>query len=224
MTSKKILLITGTDTGVGKTFVAAGLIKALADRGNNVIAIKPVETGVGAEVLASEDGVLLAQATGQSAPKHALTRLREAVAPPVAADSEGVELDLEYWIRTIENVAQETDVVLIEGAGGFLSPLTWKASARILASRVHARALLVIGNRIGCVNQTLLTVEALEQGRIPLVGMVLNDIGVEDLSVGSNLETIRRFVGIEHIVSMPKVSDWKEGSQHLEAVVDWILQ
>jgi len=224
MTAKRTLLITGTDTGVGKTFVACGLARALADRGIDTVAIKPVETGTGDQPSPEEDGVLLAEATGQAAPREALTRLGTPVAPPVAADREGVELDLEQWSRAIEKYSKKADVTLVEGAGGFLSPLTWKASSRVLGNRIHARALLVVGNRLGCVNHTLLTIEALEQGRIPLIGVVLNTIDAQDESVETNLETIRKFIGVERLISLPRLAHWKEGAQHLAIAVDWVLK
>lgn len=220
----RIVLITGTDTGVGKTFVGCGLGSILAERGVRVVAVKPVESGVGPEISPEEDGVRLAEATGQTSPKTALVRLRTPVAPPVAADLEGVQLDFEAWIRDINRIAQSADLVLVEGAGGFLSPLTWKATARLLAVRLGARALLVVGNRLGCVNHTLLTLEALEQGRIPLLGVVLNSIGAEDESVQTNLDTLRQFASIDRLTSIPHTADRRPIRNQLSEVADWMAK
>src|SRR5262245_13552878 len=92
--AEKYIVIAGTDTGVGKTRVATGLAVALASRGARVVAVKPIESGCGDEPSPAEDGVALAEATGQSEPRAALLRLRTPVAPPVAADLEGVSIDL----------------------------------------------------------------------------------------------------------------------------------
>lgn len=224
MNSKRNLIVVGSDTSVGKTFVACALARALAEHGVNVAAIKPVETGVDEEVSPEEDGAMLAEATGQATPTHALTRLKAPLAPPVAADLEGVHLDMEDWVRTIRQYIRKMDLAIVEGAGGFLSPLTWNASARTLGIKLEARAILVVGNRLGCVNHTLLTLEALEQGRIPLVATILNGIGADDESVETNLETIKRFSGIERIVALPHLNDWKEAAVHLKQVAKWVLK
>jgi dethiobiotin synthetase len=105
-----VVCVTGTDTEVGKTWVTAALGAALVAQGRSVVAIKPVESGVALDGV--EDGALLAEATGQRAPLQALTRLRAPVAPPVAADREGVRLDalgtLNHTLMTLE---------LLEAAG-----------------------------------------------------------------------------------------------------------
>ncbi len=224
MNKRNAILITGTDTGVGKTLVARGLARALCEKGLKTLAVKPVESGVALESSPNEDGVLLAAATGQDHPTQALTRLTCPVAPPVAADREGVELPFEDWVREIEVLSNQADIVLVEGAGGFLSPLTWEASARDLAKRLEAPALLVVGNRLGCVNHTLLTVEALNRAGIPLVGIILSAVGEEDESFETNADTIRRSSSVERIASLPHVTDWRASLPHLKPVLDWITE
>ena len=224
MGTHNILLITGTDTGVGKTWVACGLAKAFTRQGLKVVGIKPVETGTGDSDHSNEDGVQLARATGQDSPVEALTRLREPVAPPVAADSEGANLNPMDWIRAIESYRNQSDLIVVEGAGGLLSPLTWSINARDLARQLHAPALVVIGNRLGCVNQTLLTLEALKGAQIPLAGLVLNNVGCEDLSVESNRRSIERVSGVEKIITVPHVKNGFETASYLEPITKWILK
>ena len=170
----RIILVTGTDTGVGKTVVAAGVARCLASRGVRVVAIKPVESGCLAEATNTEDGVILARATGQLEPKAALTRLRNPVAPPVAADREGVRLDSRRWLERIRKLSETADIVLIEGAGGLLSPLSWDDTARDLALRLDANVIVVASDRLGTLNHILLTLEVLEKSDVPVLGVVFS--------------------------------------------------
>jgi dethiobiotin synthase len=170
----RIVMVTGTDTGVGKTFVACRLARALTGAGRRVLAVKPVESGCGPEPTDSEDGVLLARATGQSAPLAAFVRLRLPVAPPVAADREGVVLDHDEWCREIRTLSREAEIVLVEGAGGLLSPLTWETTALDLARDLEASALVIAPDRLGTINHTLLTLSALKSEGIPVLGVVFS--------------------------------------------------
>ena len=122
----RFVIVTGTDTGVGKTFVTEALARLLS-RSHRVVAIKPFESGVTDE---PGDGERLAAATGQKAPLHALVRLKEPLTPALAADREGVTIDFEAALASIRAHAEGADFALIEGAGGVLSPLTWEKDTR----------------------------------------------------------------------------------------------
>lgn len=219
----KIVVITGTDTGVGKTLVGAGLAFALSRQGKRVIAVKPVESGCRQGVSSDEDGAILAEAAGQADPKHALVRLRAPLAPPVAAALEGCFLDMDAWCAHILEVADAAEVVLVEGAGGLLSPLTWKETTRDLARRLGARALVVASDRLGTLNHTLLTLEVLAASNIPVGGIVFSAPESPDESTGRNADSLRRFAEIDRAVTVPRVTGWREASEHLEEVARWIL-
>jgi dethiobiotin synthetase len=219
----RIIFVTGTDTGVGKTVVAAGVARCLASRGVRVVAVKPVESGCSAEPAITEDGVILARATGQTIPAAALTRLRTPVAPPVAADREGVRLDSRRWVEGIKELAEDAEIVLVEGAGGLLSPLTWGDSARDLAQRLDAEALIVASDKLGALNHILLTLEVLEKSEIPVLAVVFSAPETPDESTGQNAETLRRFASIERVASVPRLSNPGEAADHLEKVADWVL-
>jgi len=221
--ASRIVLVTGTDTGVGKTMVTAGLARALSDRGVQVVAIKPVETGCGETVGESEDGWILASASRQSKPVGALTRLREPVAPPVAADLEGSTLDASCWRETLASYSESTEVVLVEGAGGLLSPLTWKETARDLASSLGAVALVVAADRLGTLNHTLLTLEALARAEIRTLGIVFSAPPSPDESTGKNLESLRRIDPSVKALALARVKSWEEAAKKLEEVSRWIV-
>jgi dethiobiotin synthetase len=196
--------------------VGAALARLLAERGRRVLAVKPVESGTPSEC---EDGVLLAEATGQALPREALVRLRDPVAPPVAAEREGVAPDHEAWCRVIRDLASGHEVTLVEGAGGLLSPLTATANARDLAVALSASALVVAPDRLGTLNHTLLTLEALAAAAVPLLGVVLSAPETADESTGGNAESLRRYGLIERVAVVPRdaalpgaVADWVEAA------------
>ena len=216
-----IVCVTGTDTEVGKTWVSAALASALVARGKSVVAIKPVESGVGSG--GTEDGVVLAHAAKQVAPAQALTRLATPVAPPVAADLEGIRLNQGEWIEAILRYSREVDVTLVEGAGGLLSPLTWTVTIRDLALSLKAKALVVGLNKLGTLNHTLMTLELLERVGITPVGVVLNTVNADD-STGSNVASLKRVRPFLEVATVPRVRAWQRAVPAIEPVVDWVLR
>ncbi len=192
MSLAPVIVITGTDTEVGKTHLSVALAMALTTQGKRVIAIKPVESGFDEAHLEASDGARLARATHQAQPRSALTRLRAPLAPPVAADQEGVTLDPDAWLDQIAAARQAADLVLVEGAGGLLSPLTWEITALDLIEALDAQALVIAPNRLGVINHTRLTLTALAMVEARTLGVILNDVRAEDASTSSNLAALRR--------------------------------
>jgi dethiobiotin synthetase len=216
-----VVCVTGTDTEVGKTWVTAALGAALVAQGRSVVAIKPVESGVALDGV--EDGALLAEATGQRAPLQALTRLRAPVAPPVAADREGVRLEPVRWSEVIAEYARSVDVTLVEGAGGLLSPLTWTKSLRDLARAWQATAIVVGLDALGTLNHTLMTLELLEAAGIRPLGVVLNTVR-QDNSTGANAAALKRVRPFLEVVTVPTVASWREAIPAMGPVVKWLPQ
>jgi len=216
------LLITGTDIGVGKTWVTCALARALAEAGRSVVAIKPVETGCSGQPGTSEDGVRLAQATGQSQPAHAIIRLPDPVAPVLASERAGSEIDFDALMLKIERFIDEADVALIEGTGGLLAPVTWEWNMVDLARSIGASALVVAADRLGTINHTLLTLSALELAGIALVGVVLTTPEQRDRSAGTNAGAISRLSGVERVSTLPRTGDDKAAATFLAPVVEWL--
>jgi dethiobiotin synthetase len=222
------VVVAGTDTGVGKTWVAAALGRELARRGRRVIAVKPVESGCGAETVATEDGAVLAEATGQSSPRSALLRLGLAVAPPVAADAEGVEIDLDALVANVRVMADGSDVVIVEGAGGLCSPLSWQGDLLDVARALDARVLVVGSDRLGVVNHVVLTMHSILACWLAPLGVVLTPPEVADASTGTNSGTLGRILGgretggeYDRIASVPRV-DWREAGSAMTELITWV--
>jgi dethiobiotin synthetase len=184
------------------------------------VAVKPVESGCG-EDPDGEDGVLLARATGQIAPERALVRLGSPVAPPEAADREGVKLDPDLWLDEIRRASEGADLVLVEGAGGLLSPLTWDYDALDLARELGAGALLVGADRLGTQNHVLLCERTLAAEGVPLLGVVLSAPGEPDASTGTNGAALRRLRPGLRLCEVPRLSGPEEAVRHVAPAADW---
>ncbi len=189
----KIVVITGTDTEVGKTWVGCRIAEALRDRSVNVRTVKLVETGTAVELSPEEDGVRLARSAGQDEPRAALRRYRTAVAPAEAADLEQRALDLNVIEAEMMAVVSSASITLVEGAGGLFSPLTWHRNLLDVARKHAAPVLVVAADRLGTVNQTLLTLGMLDFSGARYLGVVMNALPTGDERArGLNATALRK--------------------------------
>lgn len=168
------VFVIGTDTGVGKTTIAAGLAWALRTRGIDVGVMKPVETGVGRR--GPSDAATLRLAAGVTDPLTDVApyRLTAPLAPLVAARGEGVRLSLPVLVRAFEDLTDRHRFVVVEGVGGLMVPLTSTKTTLDLAQTFGLPLLLVISNRLGAINHTLLTLHAAECRGVKIAGLILN--------------------------------------------------
>ena len=205
------LLITGTDTGVGKTLVACGLAACLTAAGRTVGVMKPVETGCETQngELFPEDAVLLARFAGSSEPLEELCPYRFAppVAPSVAADQAGVTIRPERIVSLFQRISHRHDTVLVEGAGGLLVPLVDRYTFADLARDLDIPLLVVVGSKLGALNHTLLTLgHALAQS-LPLQGYIMNHpMSSADPATRTNSETLARLTDVACLGSIPHLS------------------
>ena len=218
----QVVFVTGTDSGVGKTFVGCAVARGLVARGLRVKAIKVVETGVSALPQADEDGVRLARATGQQHPLHALHRFRTPVAPAVAADLEGGRLDFDTTVLEVERIADGTDITLVETAGGLLAPLAWEWTMVDLAESLGALVLVVGANRLGTINHTLLTLGALELGGVRPAGVVLSAAATADESTLTNRDAIARLSGLDRVLELPRLASDADTLDLIQPALDWV--
>lgn len=215
------ILITGTDTGVGKTWVGCALALALQSAGKQVVAIKPVETGCPGAPGDREDGVLLARATGQLQPAHAIFRQPERMPPTLVSDRSGITIDFDALVLKIERYAENAEYLLVEGTGGLLSPVTWEWNMVDVARALGACALVVGVDRLGTISQTLLTLSALELAGVHCAGVVLTTPETADQSTGFNGAAIARLSGLERVVAAPRTA-YPDRTDAMRSVVGWL--
>jgi adenosylmethionine---8-amino-7-oxononanoate aminotransferase len=177
--SALLLGVVGTDTGAGKTVVTAAVGAALRHRGLRVAALKPVASGVAAGE-PGEDAALLALATGATAPECALLSFARPRSPLAAAAAEGRAVDVEAVVREVTGRATGNglDLLLVEGVGGVLVPLTEAVTVRDLMRRLGAPVLVAARAGLGTINHCALTVEACRTAGLEVVGVVLSDVEV----------------------------------------------
>ncbi|MDH4164414.1 MAG: dethiobiotin synthase [Nitrospirota bacterium] len=179
MIKHKGIFITGTDTGVGKTYVACGVASELRRIGVDVGVMKPAESGCRSRrgSLIPADAISLAKAADAADHLDLINpyRFREPLAPAVAARLERKRIDLNVILRSFQTLATNHDFMLVEGAGGIMVPLTRRLTFLDLAVTIGLPVLIVARPNLGTINHTLLTVEALRQRSVPILGISIND-------------------------------------------------
>jgi dethiobiotin synthetase len=191
---KQAFFITGTDTDAGKTYVACKLIQQYVAQGFKVIGMKPVAAGTefvdGAWV--NDDVLKLEAASNVKAPRELINpySLNPAIAPHIAAEKVGVEIKISVIKEAFEALSKLADIVVVEGAGGFLVPLNDKESIADLAVALDIPVILVVGMKLGCINHSLLTLEAIKARNLTLHGWVANKIAPDMACYDENIATI----------------------------------
>jgi dethiobiotin synthetase len=196
-------LVTGTDTAVGKTVVAAALVLALRKRGT-AVGFKPMESGVEAGVIA--DSALLARASGADDPSaRPLASLAEPLAPAVAAERAGRSVDPRLIESRVRALQARHQAVVVEGAGGAAVPLAWGYTVIDLAAACGLRAVVVARPGLGTLNHVWLTVEALRARGITVAAVVLNGAGpTPDLAEETNPAALARMLAGVTCLSLPR--------------------
>ncbi len=193
--------VTGTDTDVGKTHVACQLIQQFVEQGLKVIGMKPIAAGCelldGAWV--NEDVQKLTAASNVNAPAELINPYcyKEYIAPHIAAEKVGETIEIGNIVAAFNQLKTMADVVVVEGAGGFLVPLDSQVGMADLAEALGIPVILVVGMRLGCINHSLLTVESIKARSLSLHGWVANEIDPEMAMYRENFETIAEQLGME---------------------------
>jgi dethiobiotin synthetase len=185
--------ITGTDTGVGKTLVSCALLQGLASRGKSVIGMKPVAAGLD-EHGQNEDVQQLRMAStvvieDQLDNPYAF---RLAIAPHLAAQIEGIPIELNHILESYQELKTRADIVVVEGVGGFRVPLNADQDSADLARLLDIPIILVVGMRLGCLNHALLSAEAIEHRGLKLAGWVANIIDNDMIMQQENTKALQQ--------------------------------
>ena len=219
------LFVTGTDTGVGKTFVARGIASALRARGRRVGVLKPIETGCGSAIdRRPADALALRAAAGSSLPLDCICpyRLDAPLAPDVAARLENVQIDPAVIAAAFRAIEQVHDVTLVEGAGGLLVPIVERYSMADLARDLDLPLLVVVDSKLGAINHTLLTLEAAAARKLTVRGYVLNHVSAADEAAATNASVLARCADAACLGTI----DWTPSAERdpggiVEPALDW---
>jgi dethiobiotin synthetase len=193
------LFVTGTDTGVGKTVVAAAIAAALRAAGTRVATFKPVVTGIDeADGTRSADHELLGRVAGLPPAAVAPVRLGAAVSPHLAAELEGVAIDPAALVTAARAAGDQAEVLVAEGVGGLLVPLTREYSVRDLAAALGLPLVVAARPGLGTINHCLLTLEGARAAGLEVRAIVLTPWPEEPGVVErSNRETVHELGGVE---------------------------
>jgi dethiobiotin synthetase len=200
-------LVTGTDTGVGKTFVTVGLITATRSAGIDCVGMKPIAAGN------NDDTRAIIAANQGCEPEHLVNPFwyRTPVAPFTAALIENRPADLTAIHNAYEKIASRHRSVLVEGSGGFLVPILASYDFRDLAKELGLSVIVVAANRLGVINHARLTIESIRNAGLACSAVVLNHPpGPEDLSQQTNQNVL------EHLLKIPVLRVEKDQSDFLE--------
>jgi len=219
------LFITGTDTEVGKTYVATHIVKDLVAAGHRVGVYKPAasECVSDGRQLVSEDAVALWEAAGHPLTLEAVCpqRFQAPLAPHLAARHEGRELDTELMRAGISAWADECDIVIVEGAGGLMSPISDDEYFADVAYDLGYPTIVVAPNSIGVINQSLsaLITAACFRDGIPIAGVILNDARMFDGDV--SMETNREQISSRSV--SPVLTRLRYEGDEFDEEVDWMM-
>jgi len=187
--------ITGTDTEIGKTFVSTLLIRVLAEEGLRVAGMKPIASGANLVdgMLQNEDALSLIEASNVITDYNEVNPyiFEEAVSPHIAAENTGVEIDLEQIKKHFELLKNKSDVVVVEGVGGWYAPLSSGTTVADLAGALQHPVILVVGLRLGCLNHAELSAQAIRQSGLPIAGWIANHVKKDFSYVEKNISTLK---------------------------------
>jgi dethiobiotin synthetase len=193
------IFITGTDTNVGKTYIAAGFIRKLNQHNIPTLGIKPVASGceLTENGLRNADALLLQSAGYKELDYIAVNpiALQPAIAPHIAAEQAGIELSVNKLLEVCQpTFMQAAEIIIIEGAGGWLVPLNTKETLADFVTALDLEVIFVVGMRLGCINHALLMWQVLQKNQVKVLGWIANFIDPEMHAARENLATLKTFI------------------------------
>lgn len=224
---KKRVFITGTDTGVGKTLIAAIIAMFLKDKGVDVGVMKPFETGAksyGGEMLL-EDASALKAAAGVDDPLELICPycFETPASPAEAARVEGKRIDLKKVKEALEELSKRHDLLIIEGAGGLLVPITERMTFSDLIKELGLEVILIARNCLGTINHTLLSLYHCKREGIKVLGYILNKVNSKrDGTEDTNHMWIGAFTDIPLLGKVPYLGDAKSYFQTKDLLLPFV--
>lgn len=208
MLSSRSFFIAGTDTDVGKTFIACGLLKAAAAKGLRTLAIKPIAAGAENTVdgLRNHDAQMLMAAMTETLPYQQVNPVlfEPPIAPHIAAEQVGKRVSVSQLAGLCRGaMLKPADFILVEGAGGWRVPLNRQEYLSDLAVELQTPVILVVGMKLGCINHALLTAEAIRADGLRIAGWVANRIDPNMSSFEENLSSLKALLDAPCIGVVP---------------------
>lgn len=215
--------ISGTDTDVGKTFIASALLAGAKAQGYSTLGMKPIAAGCAetAAGLQNEDALKLQQNSSIVLPYQQVNPvvLKPAIAPHIALQEAGRRVNISQLAGFCRGVLmKKADLTLIEGAGGWRVPLNAQETLADLAKELQLPVILVVGLRLGCINHAILTAEAIQRDGVSLAGWVGNTIDPEMPRLNENIETLNAVIPAPCLGIMPYLdsNNCIEAAQYLK--------
>jgi dethiobiotin synthetase len=203
------IFVTGTDTGVGKTEIATGLLAGFRSRGITAVGMKPVASGcsVADEGLRAEDAVKLMAAAGVDVAYDDVNpyALVDPIAPHIAAGQSGVEIKVGRIRSAYQTLSDQAERVVVEGVGGWRVPLGPALALSDLPNALGLPVVLVVGLRLGCLNHSLLTVESIRARGVRLAGWIANEIDPDMLARDENIATLAALIDAPSLGVVPRL-------------------
>jgi dethiobiotin synthetase len=199
--------ITGTDTGVGKTLVAVAVTRALVARGLRTAVMKPVAAGGlrTPDGLFNDDALELLAASNVKAPYEDVNpwMLSVAASPHLAARADGVAIRQDRIVAALDKLTAESDLVIVEGAGGWLAPISATETMADVAAKMALPVILVVGVRLGCLNHALLTRAAIRASGMVFAGWIANQLATAMPLAEANIDTLESRFGVAPLGVVP---------------------
>ena len=214
--------ITGTDTDAGKTEIAAGIVYKLAEKGLTVAGMKPLASGCDetADGLRNSDARKLIAASNIDLPYDLINpyTFKDPIAPHIAAQQSGASIELTKVTECYNQIAQQVDAAVVEGVGGWTVPIDDNHRMDDLAFELGLPVIIVVGIRLGCINHTLLTYEAILAKGLKVAGWVANYISPDDLCLQEQTQSIKDRVDAPLLGEVPYSAaiNHEYVAQHLE--------
>ena len=196
--NKQAFFVTGTDTDVGKTYIATALVRHFVQQGYQAVGMKPVAAGCQKEngELRNTDVSALVAASNVDADLALINpyAFEPAIAPHIAAEQAGITVSLAKIQQAFDSLQAQADVVVVEGAGGFRVPINRQETMADLAAQLNLPVIMVVGIRLGCINHALMTAGSIRAAGLNLVGWVANRIDPDMPALAENVTTLKAMI------------------------------
>ncbi len=216
------VFVTGIDTDAGKTVVSTGLVRAWRAAGKTVAVMKPVASGCEPEPegLRNDDARRLIRASGLPLPYKQVNpyAYKAPIAPHIAARSEGVEIEIEVIRSAFEQLQESADRIVVEGVGGWMVPINASRTMADVARALGLPVVLVVAVRLGCLNHTLLTAEAIRRSGLPLCGWVANRLDSQCLQLEENIAALKERLDAPLLMDLPRENNEAALMQHMSGI------